>query len=57
MISSDSPYEVNDMYYGDVKKLADEFLEFAHSYFDDDEKILEGLIVSVYWKLCYKSCK
>lgn len=24
MISSDSPYEVNDMYYGDVKKLADD---------------------------------
>lgn len=52
MISSDSPYEVNDIYYDDVKKLADEFLEFAHSCFDDDEKILEGLIVSVYWKLC-----
>lgn len=44
MSSLDSPYEVNDSYYGDVKRFASEFLDFAHNYFDDDEKILEGLI-------------
>ena len=52
MSSLDSPYEVNDSYYRDVKRFASEFLDFAHSYFDDDEKILEGLIVSIYWKMC-----
>ena len=35
----------------DIRKLANDFLDFVHKYFDDDEKILEGLIVSVYWKL------
>lgn len=52
MSSLDSPYEVNDSYYRDVKRFASEFLDFAHNYFDDDEKILEGLIVSIYWKMC-----
>ncbi|WP_299525536.1 DUF116 domain-containing protein [uncultured Methanobrevibacter sp.] len=52
MIESDSPYYVNDEYYVDVKHLTDDFLDFAHSYFDDNEIILEGLIVSVYWNLC-----
>lgn len=52
MSSLDSSYEVNDSYYGDVKRFASEFLDFAHNYFDDDEKILEGLIVSIYWKMC-----
>ena len=42
MSSLDSPYEVNDSYYRDVKRFASEFLDFAHNYFDDDEKILEG---------------
>lgn len=52
MSSLDSPYEINDSYYRNVKRFASEFLDFAHSYFDDDEKILEGLVVSVYWKMC-----
>ena len=39
MSSLDSPYEVNDSYYRDVKRFASEFLDFAHNYFDD-EKIL-----------------
>lgn len=38
MSSLDSPYEVNDSYYRDVKRFASEFLDFAHNYFDDDEK-------------------
>lgn len=52
MSNLDSPYEVNDSYYRDVKRFASEFLDFAHNYFDDDEKILEGLIVTIYWKMC-----
>lgn len=52
MIKFDSPYYINDDYYRDVDNLTNEFLDFAHCYFDDDEIILEGLIVSVYWKLC-----
>lgn len=51
MGDADSPYLLNDTYYTDIRKLADEFLDFANTYFDDDEKILEGLIVSVYWKI------
>lgn len=51
MADVDSPYLLNEDYYTDIRKLADEFLDFANTYFYDDEKILEGLIVSVYWKL------
>lgn len=31
MSSLDSPYEVNDSYYRDVKRFASEFLDFAHT--------------------------
>lgn len=46
-----SPYYLNDAYYGDVSKFADDFLDFARSYFSDDVEILEGLIIASYWKL------
>lgn len=50
---SDSPYLINDEYYEDIRNLTDDFISHAHSYFNDDVEILEGLIVSVYLKTFY----